>query len=494
MSIFYNIHGQFVKDPAYLMALVAAQQPRWALVMDHSALASRLLDSSPTTNIVHRTYRDDGYWTSHNPDEWLNFHRATYDDPRLWHYTDNEVGIQAEWHLEAIEKNARAARPLKMVIGNTSTGSPGWDEWQTPLARQLLERAAQYREWCVLGVHEYFMGVPTAGLQGMVAETDVSRWPDARNDALPDYHLGRWRRTQMPGLRVVITEYGSDSLADLHARWMKIEGGWKPAESHWRSWYPALSLEQAYYMCLWYGWQMAYAQSQVEGALIFSYGSDPHSAGTGKDWTRFDVEPLCGLHDLIRENATPVGLERMGAALPSKPSPTSFQSLHIQQPLKPPFEPRTLRLHFPTGLTTLNLLDAPGTGSLVTSLGDGQEVRLIAEQEVDGTFWYQAKIGFFSGWFAVQFTEGRIGLGDEPVPASPPPVPVARLELILPLPADLSAAGKALLGQVLQNLADQVIAGNTMLPTVTLPADATPETAEAISKVLQGVEVRVVDS
>lgn len=486
MTIFYNIHGQFVKDPAYLLQLTAAHQPRWALVMDQSALASRLIDASPTTQVVHRTYRDDGYWTSHNPDEWLGFHRAAYDDPRLWHYTDNEVGVQVDWHIEAIEKNAASPRPLKMVICNTSTGSPGWDEWQSPQARKLLELAVRHRDWCVLGLHEYFMGVPTVGLQGMLAETDVSKWPGLRNDSLPDYHIGRWRRTQMPGLRVIITEYGSDSLADLHARWMKIEGGWKPAESHWRTWYPALSTDQAYYMCLWYGWQMAYAGSQVEGALIFSYGSDPHSAGSGKDWTRFDVEPLRGLHELLRLNVPPMGLERMGGSPPPKPAPASMATFS-STPVEAPFEPHTTHLRFPPGLTALPLLDSPVTGSSITTLGNGQEVRLIARQVIDGTPWYQTQIGLFSGWFAGQVVEGVIGLGNEPVVQPPPPPPPPPVQIALTLPPELSAEARAALHSVLHDLTAQVSAGASGLVTVTLPVGTSAAVGEQVRHILRGV-------
>jgi len=412
LSIFYNIHGQFVKDEPRLLNIVQAQRPRWALVMDNAGMATRIADRSSVTNVIHRTYRDDGFWTGRNPDEWLAFHRAAYGDTRLWHYTDNEVGIQAEWHIEAIKKNAATARPLRMVICNTSTGSPGWDEWQTPKAQELLDLVAQYRDWCVLGVHEYFMGVPTTGLQGFIAETDVSKWPAVRNNAIPDYHVGRWRRIQKSGVRVVVTEYGSDSLADLHARWMKIEGGWKPAAEHWKRWYPTLTVEQAYYMALWYGWHIAYANSQVEGALIFSYGSNPQSAGTAKDWTRYDVEPLGALHNLIAANAVPVGLERMQA--PTQPPP-----VEPPKPVDPPFQERTVRLVIP-GSGGLNFRASPVTGNVLAILRTGNEVTLFGRQYINEVMWYQARLGNTAGWFAGKINAGDITFTEPPAPPVEP--------------------------------------------------------------------------
>lgn len=422
MSIFYNIHGQFVKDEPRLLNVVQVQRPKWALVMDNAGMATRIADRSSVTNVIHRTYRDDGFWTGRNPDEWLAFHRAAYGDTRLWHYTDNEVGIQAEWHIEAIKKNAAATRPLRMVICNTSTGSPGWDEWQTPKAQELLDLVARYREWCVLGVHEYFMGVPTTGLQGFIAETDVSKWPATRNDAIPDYHVGRWRRIQKTGVRVVVTEYGSDSLADLHSRFMRIEGGWKPAVEHWKRWYPTLTVEQAYYMCLWYGWHIAYANSQVEGALIFSYGSNPQSAGTAKDWTRFDVEPLGALHNLIAANNVPVGLERMQAL--ANPPP-----VEPPKPVEPPpFQERIVRLVIPGG-NSLNFRAAPVSGAVLTTLKTGDEVRLIGSQFVNEIVWYRAQAGNVTGWFAGKINAGDIGLL-EPLPPKPPPAETGTYEIV----------------------------------------------------------------
>lgn len=390
MSIFYNIHGQFVKDEPRLLNIVQAQRPNWALVMDNAGMATRIADRSSVTNVIHRTYRDDGFWTGRNPDEWLAFHRAAYGDTRLWHYTDNEVGIQAEWHIEAIKKNAAATRPLRMVICNTSTGSPGWDEWQTPKAQELLDLVARYREWCVLGVHEYFMGVPTTGLQGFIAETDVSKWPATRNDAIPDYHVGRWRRIQKTGVRVVVTEYGSDSLADLHSRFMKIEGGWKPAVEHWKRWYPTLTVEQAYYMCLWYGWHIAYANSQVEGALIFSYGSNPQSAGTAKDWTRYDVEPLGALHNLIAANNVPVGLERMQA--PANPPP-------VEPPKEePPFRERVVTVDFTAYPGGIRFRESAVTGNVIALL-KGNVRALLMDVDKNNPDWFKAEIDGRAGWF-----------------------------------------------------------------------------------------------
>jgi hypothetical protein len=423
VSIFYNIHGQFVKDEPRLLNIVQAQRPRWALVMDNAGMATRIADRSSVTNVIHRTYRDDGFWTGRNPDEWLAFHRAAYGDTRLWHYTDNEVGIQAEWHIEAIKKNAAAARPLRMVICNTSTGSPGWDEWQTPKAQELLDLVAQYRDWCVLGVHEYFMGVPTTGLQGFIAETDVSKWPAVRNNAIPDYHVGRWRRIQKSGVRVVVTEYGSDSLADLHARWMKIEGGWKPAAEHWERWYPTLTVEQAYYMALWYGWHIAYANSQVEGALIFSYGSNPQSAGTAKDWTRYDVEPLGALHNLIAANAVPVGLERMQA--PTQPPPVEPPKPEPPKEEPPPFRERVVTVDFSAYPGGVRFRESAVDGNVIALLRGKVQALLMSDDE-ENPDWYKAQIDNRIGWFKQL---PGVTFADYVPPAEP-----TRYEIVIPLP------------------------------------------------------------
>lgn len=417
----FNIHGQFVKDEGYLIGLTRDMKPRWTLVMDNMPLALRLKNASPETNVVHRTYRDNGFWSRQNPKAWIDYHAGLPERGSIWHYTDNEVGVRPHWHMELMAQSLELSTPLKAILCNTSTGSPDWFEWMNDkAAKQMLEMAAANREHFVLGLHEYFMGVATTGLQGMIAETDVSKWPAARNSDLNDFHIGRWRRVgNIPGLRILISETGTDDLQDLHSRFMKIEGGWERAEPHWRKWYPALSTSEAFYMNLWYAWHIAYSNSQVEDALLYCFGSNPASRGKHDDWTKFDVESLRELHRLMAAWNIPKGLERM-APYVNPPTPPPVKPIEPLPP-KPDFKiggSFTLDVtNIPEGV---NLRLNPNTSSIVIKLMTGVVGR-VKVVGVEGD-WLGIQLPDYIGWFnhAIKGIAFRNYLPPQPPPPNPP--------------------------------------------------------------------------
>ena len=109
---------------------------------------------------------------------------------------------------------------------------PRPEEWSQ--GKELLQLASQYKEWCLVALHEYAGGIITSGFiggnpngtatdngnmvkrDGLVDYTKVENWPTpAQAKDMTMWHCGRFKFLNMycksegiPLLRIAITEFG----------------------------------------------------------------------------------------------------------------------------------------------------------------------------------------------------------------------------------------------------------------------------------------------
>lgn len=298
-SVFYNVLGQFVADKARLVDLTRQHKPKWALVMDDLALARDMQTASPGTNVIVRFWPDDGLQYLGSPEDFLA--RKQHEvglHTNLWVYTTNEPGFSDEivdWHIRVIELNRQLGRPFKLVIMNLSVGTPEPGDWLRPNAQKLLRLLDEEREHVVLGLHEYFHGVVTAGLQGVHYNLDYQNWPTTIDPNKPNWLVGRFmflvKACQQLGVkppRMVITEYGADSIGTWEG-WFKPNGGWQALAGFWQK-FMNMSTVDAYLLNLLYPLRVIYP-GLVEAALIFQYGAK------SPRWASYNVEGFTDLHN-----------------------------------------------------------------------------------------------------------------------------------------------------------------------------------------------------
>lgn len=336
MSIFYNIRAQFVQDEPYLVDLISKHKPAWALVMDGRGLALKLKAASPSTNIIHRTWPDDGLQYVGSPTDWLNKKTEELKDTGLWAYTVNEIGIQPEWHIELIKLAASRNWPINLVIGNMSVGTPAnIDEWKSPKVLELLKLLDLYRDHVVLGFHEYAHGVITSGFQDKQFETVRTLWPVKVDPAKNNWHVGRFKFCVDAAItagikppRIVITEHGFDNLGDMVGK--LPGGGWRTLWNYWKSLWGSEPVD-AYAYQLDYAQKVAYAYGGVvEGQLIFQYGAKESGL-----WNAFDVEAARSLHTKLMETergVVPVTSKDVTVESKDMTTPARFRSAPVIDP------------------------------------------------------------------------------------------------------------------------------------------------------------------
>lgn len=374
----YNINGAALADVHALKAHLVKIRPTAVLIMDAFALASELTGLLPNTIVIHRDYAgyggdDDligkpdqpGYRVS--PQVWLDIQRQ-YSDTRVWRYAGNEPGFSDKalrWYTELVEYANLSGSGLKLVVGNWSSGTPASGD-STPIptlwakAHKLLEYCNQYRTWLILGLHEYFAGVPTSGFYGgwpSNAGVDphntsnraglnlipADLWPhDARG--ITKFHAGRFEflldycaSVHLPPPRIILTEHGADNLSDVK-EWLdtlqKTSGysdirGWRSLETQWATWYaqkPGWSAQRAYFQMLQYLNDKVYKNTPVEAQLIFTWSSNP-------DWKSFDVSGAQEFQDLLEIAATTT------AEMPKVDPPPETQPpqpIDLPEPTLPP--------------------------------------------------------------------------------------------------------------------------------------------------------------
>lgn len=319
MGISYNVLS--VPSESVHEAHISALQPKWILYKDNFSYAVKIARMLPKTVVIHRDWSgylgDDDLPRKVTPQAWLDGQRKL-GSLNIWRYCLNESGFDDRvlaWINSAIEINAQSNEPLHLVIGNFSAGTPNPDAWKTPAAVKLLHYLDMYRQWLVLGLHEYFAAVPTSGYYvGYPSNANIAsnpddasgskglnlipmdKWPkDTRGITL--WHCGRFRfllqacdSLGIPYPRIVVTEHGTDDLSDIKPWLDTLQKtppypnirGWRSLERQWQAWYDS-GIDLTYYNMLTYLDAAVYAGSPVEAQLIFAWGD---SGG----WEQFKVD------------------------------------------------------------------------------------------------------------------------------------------------------------------------------------------------------------
>lgn len=309
-----NIEAAKLQNRAATIEYYRVVQPTWGLVLDDVQLARDIKAASPSTHVIVRLFRPDGYWYTQTPEDYLKFMDDSHVDDDLWCYVENEAGLNVAWNLRLVQANMRRANPRHLVICNLSVGTPARkdtfieDLWKE--ATPLLIELNTHRDWLVLGLHEYFNCVPTSGFIGGWPDNagvepgkpdgrdlvTFTNWP-GRSEArtLSKFHCGRFdflnracEQLNIQPPRIVLTEHGQDDVSDIKAWVEKTVGqnirGFKTLADWWQKTY-GWTLDRAYYEILMYLYNAVYSGTNVEGACIYCHGNngDPQ-------WLPFNVE------------------------------------------------------------------------------------------------------------------------------------------------------------------------------------------------------------
>lgn len=392
--IFYNVHGD---APNFSLSLLWAHikdlNPKWLLIMNATRAAIETAQRYPQTQVIMRSYvpEDDsplkvwGTWSAFLAHVKQDLKSSLRLDetlpPNLWIYTNNESGDSNELHdyLTGLISQPE----LKFVVGNYSVGTPQISRWKqlAPFLRLLDEQ----RHRVVLGLHEYFCGVPTTGLiggpptelkdeHGNVIHPDYTKranWP-ADVKGLTKWHCGRFeflvaacKELGIRPPRVVLTEHGSDDLDDINAwadalpkthPYTEIRGfrtlwnAWRSIENN-----PNLDVDKHFADCLTYLDEHVYKDSIVEAQLVFSMFSKPQ-------WAQFDISGTDVPHHLA---------EYARAQTPTPPPP-------VEPPVEPKPEPPPVTKVISKHVITVTGTDLHAVSSVDTVL------RLFAQAMGDG--------------------------------------------------------------------------------------------------------------
>lgn len=342
-----NYHAQGIKDLATAIDHVKRAQPNWIVVLDGVETAKQFKAASPKTNVIVRLYMPDGFHYGREPLAYLIEMRKQVGESDLWCYVENEAGIRPEWNTSLLAMNAMSKNPLKLVILNLSVGTPQPEDWNAPQVIELLKLASEYREWCAIGLHEYFDIVPTSGLIGGFpdnagAQPNVNNkpgetgkdyiqpinWPLKNEVArLSKFHAGRamflvaaCKAHNIPMPRMVLTEIGQDDLGDMEAWVVRRFGekirGYKSALRVWHDLFPQWKEDEAYFNCLKYLVENVWSTiPEIEGGCIYCYGHKD------EQWGQFDIEGRSDLMHMIEQYATAPVIVAPPVPIPPEPSP-----------------------------------------------------------------------------------------------------------------------------------------------------------------------------
>lgn len=419
LRIGFNINGANAGDTAAIINWHRDNKPAWALVMDSAGLASDIKAASPATNVIIRNYAIDGKpglghedtaktWT---PEAFIAEAVKQQEHRDLWVQVGNESGFSDElliWTAQVIQRaavyNLTASQPLKLVVLNHAVGTPQPADWKRTPAVKVLELASKYREWCVIGFHEYFNIVPTSGFRGgnpmWIQPED---WPGVPQNTGALWHCGRFEFALeacrengiTPYPRMVLTEHGTDDVSDIK-QWVESFGqgngrGWKHAAKLWAldAFYPGKPKEEVFAGMLKYLDEHLYQKSPVEGQLIFTLSKSP-------DWSSFDAAEMLG------HITAPV-------IAPDPPPPVVDIPPHLTNPVTGVNRtPYAVRVH------TQGIVTSPQTGSIAPKVA---YTYYPATSVKNGNHtWVFVEAGDLRGWSALE----ALGI-DNPPPVEPPP-------------------------------------------------------------------------
>lgn len=332
--ISHNIQAQSPNfDKAKLLAHLTRLRPSWIIVLDGLQVCRDIKATVPECNVVHRAYAGENNWDKISPGTWVANKKNEIGDADVWCYATNEAGFSDEllnWFTAVIE--LAAAVHLKVLVGNFSVGTPEAADWNKPAAVAFLKALDKHRSTAVLGLHEYFIGVPTSGFLGGwpnnagvapkpenagkgVNLIPAENWPRPEAAAkMTTFHCGRFKfmldacaKQKIKPPRVILSEHGADDVSDLKV-WAETLPktspyqtirGWKSCVNAWAKFYPQWANPQrAYFEMLKYLDWAVYQGTPVEAQCVFSWGY------TSEPWIQFSVMDAPDLQLLLEQYAT----------------------------------------------------------------------------------------------------------------------------------------------------------------------------------------------
>jgi hypothetical protein len=292
-------------------------------------------DVIPTAKIIQRFYWFDALGNTDQFDLWYReLGERTLDhwidivnhglvqqsgNPRLYIESFNEVGMGPEYlAFETRRTYALMERyGLKSAVINSAVGTTSPQAWEAARAAGLLD--AVRNTGSVIGLHAYagfFMslwhGTQNLGdpANGMRLKADPRQLmfrpiiPYDDPDGVQSWLAFRCRqdheylkRMGYGDLRIVLTEFGIDNAGyDTYKNYTGDmgRGGWRAWVDIWRQYgflINNLTPEQFYAIQLMWADQQLRQFPFLDGATIFTYGSDP-----GTLWTGFDIRPKVAEH------------------------------------------------------------------------------------------------------------------------------------------------------------------------------------------------------
>lgn len=308
----YGYNCLRVNDTRKLLDHSARLQPPAMLFYTHQGgMAAEFGREHPHSVVIQRDWPDDKLHLEGAPSRWLD-RRSNGVPESVYLYTTNEPGWSnpmLEWHLELMRLAVQRGRRLALL--NLSVGTPNPEDWNTPLARDLVKLASAHPDLFVIGLHEYAGGVITSGLiGGNPGRIQRAAWPSPDEAAtMTRWHVGRHkflldhcRMWGIPPPRIVITEAGFDHTGDIGAWLQGLKhtapytsiNGWKTLVEQWRAWWPNWDAQTAYAEQLL--WAEKALWNTVEAVLLFGWGD---SGG----WAAYDVSQADTLHKRLEGSA-----------------------------------------------------------------------------------------------------------------------------------------------------------------------------------------------
>ena len=248
-----------------------------------------------------REYNGETLYQQYGPKVYIDYAVSAlqtmgFDLQRVWIHLHNEAGwsqAMIDWEHEAA--TYALSKGARVVLLSPAVGTP--EQTALPMARKLIVLAGEHPDDIYIGGHEYFS----------IYGTRKDPW-----------YLERWAfweayRVQegLPGVHYVVTEFGSEDIADDHA-WTsslprtgerKHVGPVKANDKAWQATYhTGVNVEPKPYP----GLDAAYAE-QITMAVDVGHYLDPRIVGLclftwgnrENRWVDYDVSDMSAMHSLL---------------------------------------------------------------------------------------------------------------------------------------------------------------------------------------------------
>lgn len=359
MLLSYNVHGEVLNDKdnlrrspkENLIKHLDQSKPKHILVLRHFDLAMELAKRYPFMTVHIRYWTNEGVINKNGsyaiePKKWLDNVKKDWIIAKnqgvknVSFYTTNEPRQLKEignWHKDLMELNLNPEYQIPLTVLNLGHYEPN----EIILLKEVFRLCALRPDLFILGIHEYFTGLPSSGMPEVAPDgsfffpVNYDKW-DRRENATR-FHVGRHQfilkfcdDNQINRPRIVVTEFGADRLDEggnwvgkwlnsliLTQPYLNIRG-WLSCYNQWINWFKDLfgTSENIYFHMLQYLAVRVYQSNylgkprNIEGALLFSWWNSGE-LGSAEDWTQFRVDVAPQLQNLISDfnNGIRLGLE-----------------------------------------------------------------------------------------------------------------------------------------------------------------------------------------